>query len=149
MAQEVPGPRVYQLYLSGDQAWLDDQIERTIASGYVRFCLTADTQVYSRREHDLMKGYVPMQARTATGTMLDPGGVNYQSTMSWDLVRFSRKFDIPLCEGVMNPEDAKRCVDVVLMWCMSRTMAVANLIIRWRVSMPCQVSLRRWMAEYP
>ena len=49
VAQEVTGPRVYQLYLSGDQAWLDDQIERTIASGYVGFCLTADTQVYSRR----------------------------------------------------------------------------------------------------
>ena len=114
VAQEVPGPRVYQLYLSGDQAWLDDQIERTIASGYVGFCLTADTQVYSRRERDLMKGYVPMQARTATGTMLDPGGVNYQSTMSWDLVaHIKEKFDIPLIvKGVMNPEDAKRCVDV-------------------------------------
>ncbi|GIS19480.1 MAG: hypothetical protein CM15mP120_13960 [Pseudomonadota bacterium] len=100
VAQEVPGPRVYQLYLSGDQAWLDDQIERTIASGYVGFCLTADTQVYSRRERDLMKGYVPMQARTATGTMLDPGGVNYQSTMSWDLVAHIKEIRYTAyCEG--------------------------------------------------
>jgi glycolate oxidase len=113
VAKDVAGARVYQLYLSGDQAWLDDQIERTVASGYVGFCLTADTQVYSRRERDILKSYVPMQARTATGTMLDQGGVNYQSTMTWDTVAHIKdKFDIPLIvKGVMNPEDAKRCVD--------------------------------------
>ena len=60
-----------------------------------------------------MKGYIPMQARTATGTMLDPGGVNYQSTMTWDTVAHIKdKFDIPLIvKGVMNPEDAKQCVN--------------------------------------
>ena len=113
VAQEVPGPRIYQLYLSGDQAWLDDQIERTINSGYIGFCLTADTQVYSRRERDIMKGYVPMQARMATGTMLDQTGVNYQSTMNWDTVaHIKEKFDIPLVvKGVMHPDDAKQCVE--------------------------------------
>ncbi|HCY04576.1 MAG TPA: alpha-hydroxy-acid oxidizing enzyme, partial [Gammaproteobacteria bacterium] len=114
VAQQIQGPRIYQLYLSGDQAWLDDQIARTISSGYIGFCLTADTQVYSRRERDIMKNYVPMQARMATGTMLDQSGVNYQSTMSWDTVaHIKEKFDIPLIvKGVMNPEDAKRCVEV-------------------------------------
>ena len=113
VAQNVPGPRIYQLYLSGDQAWLDDQIERTISCGYIGFCLTADTQVYSRRERDIMKGYVPMQARMATGTMLDQTGVNYQSTMNWDTVaHIKEKFDIPLVvKGVMHAEDAKQCVD--------------------------------------
>ena len=113
VAKDVLGPRVYQLYLTGDQAWLDDQIERTIASGYAGFCLTADTQVYSRRERDIMQGYIPMQARTATGTMLDQGGANYQSTMTWDTVAHIKgKFDIPLIvKGVLNPDDAKRCVD--------------------------------------
>lgn len=112
VAQTVPGPRIYQLYLTGDRAWLDDQIERTIDSGYIGFCLTADTQVYSRRERDIMKGYVPMQARMAAGTMVDQSGVNYQSTMTWDTVAHIKdKFDIPLVvKGVMNPEDAKQCV---------------------------------------
>ena len=91
--------------------------------------------MYSRRERDLMKGYVPMQARTATGTMLDPGGVNYQSTMSWDLSPI-KKFRYAYCEGVMmKPKACHVGVD----GCTSRTMAVANLIMRWRVSMPCQV----------
>ena len=114
VAQQIQGPRIYQLYLSGDQAWLDDQIARTISSGYIGFCLTADTQVYSRRERDIMKNYVPMQARMATGTMLDQSGVNYQSTMSWETVaHIKEKFDIPLIvKGVMNPEDAKQCVEV-------------------------------------
>jgi len=113
VAQKIHGPRVYQLYLTGDEAWLDDQIERTINCGYLGFCLTADTQVYSRRERDIMKDYVPMQARMAAGTMLDPSGVNYQSTMSWDTVAHIKdNFDIPLIvKGVMNPEDAKRCVE--------------------------------------
>ena len=92
---------------------MDDQIERTINSGYIGFCLTADTQVYSRRERDIMKGYVPMQARMATGTMLDQTGVNYQSTMNWDTVaHIKEKFDIPLVvKGVMHPDDAKQCVE--------------------------------------
>ena len=113
VAKEVHGPRCYQLYLSGDQAWLDDKIEHVIASGYIGLCLSADTQVYSRRERSLMKGYIPLQARTATGTMLDPGGVHYQSTMTWDTVAHIKdKFDIPLIvKGVMNPEDAKQCVN--------------------------------------
>ena len=54
LAVQHPGPRVYQLYLTGDQAWMDDIIERSIEAGYVGFCLTADTQTYSRRERDIL-----------------------------------------------------------------------------------------------
>ena len=63
LAQQHPGPRVYQLYLVGDQAWMDDIIERAIAAGYTGFCLTADTQTYSRRERDMLKRYVPHSGR--------------------------------------------------------------------------------------
>ena len=61
-----------------------------------------------------MKGYVPMQARTETGTMLDPGGVQLSVHHVLGPCRaYQREFDIPLIvKGVMNPEDAKRCVDV-------------------------------------
>jgi glycolate oxidase len=40
-----------------------DIIARTVAAGYKGFCLTADTQIYSRRERDLLKRYLPMAAR--------------------------------------------------------------------------------------
>jgi len=109
VAREVPGPRIYQLYLTGDEAWMDEQIERSIAAGYTGFCLTADTQVYSRRERDILKQYTPMSGRSAS----PDGDFNYQSSMSWDTVaHIKEKFDLPLMvKGVVVAEDAKRCVE--------------------------------------
>ena len=108
----VDGPRIYQLYLVGDEAWMDDIIERTIAAGYKAFCLTADTQTYSRRERDILKRYVPLSGRVAR----DDSGGGFQagqSKMSWDTVaHIKEKFDIPLViKGVGVAEDAARCVE--------------------------------------
>ena len=118
VAMEVQGPRIYQLYLTGDEGWMDSQIDRAIKSGYRGFCLTADTQVYSRRERDIVKGYLPQQAREAIEanggqTMSGQGALNYQSTMTWETVRHIKgKFDIPLMvKGVMSPVDARQCVE--------------------------------------
>lgn len=108
----VDGPRIYQLYLVGDEAWMDDIIERTIAAGYKAFCLTADTQTYSRRERDILKRYVPLSGRVARSG----GGGGFQAgqaKMSWDTVaHIKEKFDIPLIiKGVGVAEDAQRCVE--------------------------------------
>lgn len=109
VAAAVSGPRVYQLYLTGDRAWMDHQIQQMIECGYVGLCLTADTQVYSRRERDILKGYVP-----ASGRIAGAGDFNYQATMTWETVAHIKdKFNIPLImKGVMHPEDANRCVEV-------------------------------------
>ncbi len=109
LAEQYPGPRVYQLYLIGDQAWMDDIIERAIAAGYTGFCLTADTQTYSRRERDILKRYVPLSGRVAGG-----GDFNYQASMTWDTVAHIKdKFDIPLyIKGVATGEDAARCAEL-------------------------------------
>lgn len=108
LAEQVPGPRVYQLYLTGDEAWMDEIIERAVAAGYVGFCLTADTQTYSRRERDILKRYVPLSGRVSGG-----GDFNAQAAMSWDTVaHIKEKFDIPLfIKGVAVAEDAARCVE--------------------------------------
>jgi len=108
LAQQVPGPRIYQLYLTGDQAWMDDIIARSIEAGYTGFCLTADTQTYSRRERDILKRYVPLSGRVAGG-----GDFKAQATMSWDTVAHIKDtFDIPLIiKGVAVAEDARRCVE--------------------------------------
>src|SRR5262249_53426054 len=47
--------RFYQLYVRGDEDWVDDHVERDVAHGYAAFCLTADTTAYSRRERDIAK----------------------------------------------------------------------------------------------
>jgi len=108
VARDVPGPKIYQLYLLGDEAWLDDMIERTIAAGYTAFCLTADTQVYSRRERDIFKRFGPPSGRQG-----GRGEFGTQAKMTWQTVaHIKEKFDIPLIiKGVNVAEDAKRCVE--------------------------------------
>ena len=107
IAAAVPGPRIYQLYLMGDQAWMDDLIARAVDAGYTGFCLTADTQTYSRRERDIIKRFTP-----PSGSQAGSREFNYQGTMTWDTVEhIKNNFDIPLIvKGVNVAEDAARCV---------------------------------------
>lgn len=107
VARAVPGARVYQLYLGGDQSWMDDVIARAADAGYTGFCLTADTQTYSRRERDMLKRWVPASAQASSG------GFDHQARMTWDTVgHIKNNFDIPLIiKGVNVAEDARRCVE--------------------------------------
>ena len=59
--------RIYQLYVRGDDAFVEDVISRTIDHGYAAFCLTVDTAHYSRRERDIAKRYVRESRIRATG----------------------------------------------------------------------------------
>ena len=109
VAAAVPGPRIYQLYLVGDRAWMDDVITRAVEAGYSGFCLTADTQTYSRRERDILKGYIP-----PSGSRSGASDFTHQARMTWDTVaHVKERFDIPLVvKGVAAAEDAARCVEL-------------------------------------
>lgn len=89
---------------------MDDHIRRAMDAGYTGFCLTADTQVYSRRERDVMKGYVPMSGRSASAAN---GDFSHQASMTWDTIAHIKDtHDIPLIvKGVMHEDDAARCVE--------------------------------------
>ncbi len=109
VAERVPGPRVYQLYLLGDRGWMDDIIARALEAGYTGFCLTADTQTYSRRERDILNGFVP-----PSGTRVENPDHSGQARMTWETVaHIKSEFDIPLLiKGVNVGEDARRCVEM-------------------------------------
>src|SRR5919201_3690589 len=47
--------RVFQLYVRGDDAWVDDWARRAKANGYRAFCLTVDVAMYSRGARELRK----------------------------------------------------------------------------------------------
>ena len=85
VARQVPGPRVYQLYLMGDQGWMDDVIRRAIDCGYTGFCLTVDTQTYSRRERDISKGFVP-----PSGSRSDQNDFGYQARITHVLATYAQ-----------------------------------------------------------
>ncbi len=93
--------RMFQLYVRGDDAWVDDHVRRAVDCGYTAFCLTVDTAVYSRRERDLARRFVkPWRVRA--------GGFAYQAGLTWDHVkRFQDTHDIPLVlKGIATAEDA-------------------------------------------
>ncbi|MFN0041055.1 MAG: alpha-hydroxy acid oxidase [Burkholderiales bacterium] len=112
VARDCAGPKIYQLYVNGDEAWMMDIIARTKAAGYKAFCLTVDTQVGSRRERDVLKGWVSLSGRGPDGKPLPPPAVTLQPSMSWALVRrIKERFDIPLVlKGIACAEDAELAV---------------------------------------
>ena len=94
--------KIYQLYVRGDREWVADYVRRAIDSGYESFCLTVDVALYSRRERDLIKRYLP------AGRRRGGDGWEYQAGLDWDLVKwFKDSFDIPLIiKGIATREDA-------------------------------------------
>ena len=93
--------RIFQLYVRGDDAWVDDHVKRARDHGYAAFCLTVDTASYSRRERDIATRYVKPWRQRATGFA-------YQAGLNWDHVkRFKDLHDLPLIlKGVATAEDA-------------------------------------------
>ncbi len=95
--------RCCQLYVRGDDAWVDDYVRRARDHGYTSFCLTVDVAMYSRRERDLIGRFVKPWRSTA-----DEGRA-WQSALSWDQVkRFKDRHDLPLIlKGIATVEDAE------------------------------------------
>jgi glycolate oxidase len=105
-AKAADNIRIYQLYVRGDQAWVDDHVRRAVDHGYAAFAITVDTAHYSRRERDIATRFVKPWRQRATG-------FNYQSGMTWDLVKhFKDTHAIALgLKGIATAEDAALCVE--------------------------------------
>ncbi len=99
--------KIYQLYVRGDEIWVDDIIRRVVSSGYDGFCLTVDTSVVSRRERDIAKRVIPTSQPSE-------GDFIYQAKLNWaDVARIRDKFDIPLIlKGISRIEDAVKAVEL-------------------------------------
>jgi isopentenyl diphosphate isomerase/L-lactate dehydrogenase-like FMN-dependent dehydrogenase len=99
--------RVFQLYVRGDDAWIDDFVRRARDNGYCAFCFTVDVASYSRRERDLLGRFIKPWRATADA------GREFQSGLSWSQVkRYKDKYpDFPLIiKGIATVEDAELCV---------------------------------------
>src|ERR1700731_1210829 len=112
VAEAAPGAlRIYQLYVRGDDAFVEDRVRRAIDSGYGAFCLTVDTAHYSRRERDIAKRYVRESRLRATGG-------DFQKGLSWRTVKLIKdKFKIPLIlKGIATAEDTVIALDHGVEW---------------------------------
>jgi glycolate oxidase len=103
--------RMFQLYVRGDAAFVDDYVGRAIHNGYAAFCLTVDTAIYSRRERDIAKRFTTAGRRRASGP-------EFQAALDWRTVeRIKSRFDIPLgLKGIATAEDAKIAIEHGVDW---------------------------------
>jgi isopentenyl diphosphate isomerase/L-lactate dehydrogenase-like FMN-dependent dehydrogenase len=106
VAAAASGPKVFQLYVRGDDAFVDDHVRRARDGGYDAFCLTVDTAIYSRRERDIAKRFAkPWRQRVQ--------GIQHQAALSWDDVKRykDRHPAFPLIlKGIGTGEDAALAV---------------------------------------
>lgn len=100
------GNMIYQLYVHGDEDWFWERVDAVTALDYKALALTVDTQVYSRRERDLIKGFQPRGPRPSTDA--------FQASMTWDMVARARdRLKIPLIlKGIATGEDAAKAVEL-------------------------------------
>ncbi len=105
-AAAAAGRKIYQLYVRGDEAWVEEMIERATVAGYEAFAFTVDTAIYSRRERDISK-------RAVMRSTTDPEALRYQSLLTWPQIkRFKAKCKLPLIlKGIQTAEDATIACD--------------------------------------
>ncbi len=112
LAQAAPdAARIFQLYVRGDDGFVDDFVSRAIACANVAFCFTVDTAIYSRRERDLTKRHVVAGRRRVESR-------EFQAALDWRTVkRIKGRFDIPLIlKGIATAEDALIALDHGIDW---------------------------------
>ena len=99
-------PKIFQLYVNDDWAWVQDTLNRAKAAGYVALCLTVDSSLYSRRERPMLGRYLPPSRRA-------PPDPKYRAQLTWDDMDRIKEFaGLPfLLKGVATAEDALIAVE--------------------------------------
>lgn len=98
----------YQLYVNGDEMWVDEQVRKVEDHGFDALCLTVDSAVYSRRERDLLHRFKKPWRKD-----LESDAVSYQAAFTWrDIDRIRNSTTLPIIlKGIASPEDAKLAVE--------------------------------------
>ncbi|MEO1264386.1 MAG: alpha-hydroxy acid oxidase, partial [Pseudomonadota bacterium] len=101
------GPLVYQLYVRGDADFVDNEIAKCQDLGFDGFCITVDTQHYSRRERDISKRFIKSWRHA------DPTMITSQMAFNWsDIARIRPSIKVPFAlKGIGTPEDARIAIE--------------------------------------
>ncbi|HEX4195067.1 MAG TPA: alpha-hydroxy acid oxidase [Stellaceae bacterium] len=98
-------PKIVQLYVRGDDAWIDAYAARAIKAGYNAFAFIIDSAHFSRRERDII--------HAGNNAKLSDEPDPFLSTLDWDKIkRFKdRHKDVAVgLKGITTGEDAAEAV---------------------------------------
>jgi isopentenyl diphosphate isomerase/L-lactate dehydrogenase-like FMN-dependent dehydrogenase len=97
-------PKIFQLYIRGDWAWLEEMLGRINAAGYKGLCITVDTAVQSRRER------VMLNRLGGIGSDRNP---LYPASVTWELLdKIKETAGLPLMvKGIATAADASLAVE--------------------------------------
>ncbi|MBY5774199.1 alpha-hydroxy-acid oxidizing protein [Rhizobium leguminosarum] len=103
--------RLAQLYVRGDDTFVQEYIRRTITSGCAAICLTVDSPVLARRDRDIANRYRMSGLQSSRGQ-------TYQAGLSWRTVQMIKsEYDLPLIlKGIVTAEDACIAADLGVDW---------------------------------
>lgn len=106
IAAATDGAKLFQLYVRGDDAWVEDLLGRVKTAGYIGVTLTVDSAVDSNRERPVLTGWVRPSRRVS----YDPV---YQARLTWERMDWIRGLTgLPfLLKGVQTGEDAAIAVE--------------------------------------
>ena len=107
-AQATETPKIFQLYVHGDEAWVADMIRRVKDSGYTALALTVDVAHYSRRERPMLSRYQPPTRRIGTAPER-----RFLAELTWERMDEIRDMaGLPfMLKGVQTAEDAELAVE--------------------------------------
>ncbi len=101
-------PKVFQLYVRGDDEWVQTILGRAQQAGYIAIALTVDTAVDSIRERPLLTRWLQPSRRGGSAFVR-----GYQAPLTWEKMAWIRDVTgLPfLLKGVQTPEDAELAVE--------------------------------------
>jgi glycolate oxidase len=126
VSAQTNAPLVYTLYVTGDQRWLDETLERLSSLPIAAIAILADAPYYARRDRDLMstvkskvsrtRHYADVMRSLRRGEISSPESVDrsfYGAKVTWDMFEYIKaRTGLPLVvKGVMSARTARRAVE--------------------------------------
>ena len=107
IAASTKNPKFFQIYIRGDEKWVDAIIDRAITSGYDALCLTVDSAYYGRRERQLISGWRPPSIKRYG----EEKRIN-QAGLTWEWMdQMRERGGVPfILKGVQTAEDAELAI---------------------------------------
>jgi len=104
IAASTDHTKIFQIYIRGDEIWVDDIIDRAREAGYAALCLTVDSAYYGRRERQLIAGWRPPSIKR-----YGEEARIHQAGLTWDwMERMRERGGLPfILKGVQTAEDAE------------------------------------------